>query len=199
MSPYQIAPGLTADMYPASMGGLGDTMHSMLPFVGTALGPVVGAQIAQTGQWRWIFWSTSFLSVLAIALGLLVLRETSHTVILGKKAAKLRKETGNPRLHSQYHHPDMSFVALFRKRLVLPFLMLVTHPIVQLPFLYRAYLFGVIALIISTFEQVWEDGYGMDKSTASFNYFALMAGFIIGLQLSHHFIDGVGFPFLLSV
>lgn len=44
---------------------------------------------------------------------------------------------------------------------------------------------------ISTFEQVWEDNYGMDKSTASFNYFALMAGFIIGLQLSHHFIDGV--------
>ncbi|KAK8081279.1 MFS multidrug transporter-like protein [Apiospora saccharicola] len=188
--PGIIAPGLTADMYPASMGGLGDTMHSMLPFVGTALGPVVGAQIAATGQWRWIFWSTSFLSILAIALGLIVLRETSHTVILGRKAAKLRKETGNPRLHSQYHHPDMSFVALFRKQLVLPFLMLFTHPIVQLPFLYRAYLFGVIALIISTFEQVWEDGYGMDKSTASFNYFALMAGFIIGLQLSHHFIDG---------
>lgn len=46
-------------------------------------------------------------------------------------------------------------------------------------------------LRISTFEQVWEDNYGMDKSTASFNYFALMAGFIIGLQLSHHFIDGV--------
>ncbi|KAK7908828.1 hypothetical protein PG985_016131 [Apiospora marii] len=188
--PGIIAPGLTADMYPASQGGLGDTMHSMLPFVGTALGPVVGAQIAATGQWRWIFWSTSFLSIIAVALGLIVLRETNHTVILGKKAAKLRKETGNPRLHSQYHHPDMSFVALFRKRLVLPFLMLVTHPIVQLPFLYRAYLFGVIALIISTFEQVWEDGYGMDKSTASFNYFALMAGFIIGLQLSHHFIDG---------
>ncbi|KAK8090414.1 hypothetical protein PG997_005375 [Apiospora hydei] len=190
--PGIIAPGLTADMYPASQGGLGDTMHSMLPFVGTALGPVVGAQIAQTGQWRWIFWSTSFLSVLAIFLGLVALRETSHTVILGRKAARLRKETGNPRLHSQYHHPDLSFPALFRKRLVLPFLMLATHPIVQLPFLYRAYLFGLVALIISTFEQVWEDGYGMDKSTASFNYFALMAGFIIGLQLSHHFIDGTG-------
>ncbi|KAK6815608.1 hypothetical protein PG987_016612 [Apiospora arundinis] len=188
--PGIIAPGLTADMYPASMGGLGDTMHSMLPFVGTALGPIVGAQIAQTGQWRWIFWSTSFLSILAIALGLVFLKETSHTVILGKKADRLRRETGNTKLHSQYHHPDMSFVALFRKRLVLPFLMLFTHPIVQLPFLYRAYLFGVIALIISTFEQVWEDNYGMDKSTASFNYFALMAGFIIGLQLSHHFIDG---------
>ncbi|KAK8115376.1 hypothetical protein PG999_007445 [Apiospora kogelbergensis] len=188
--PGIIAPGLTADMYPASMGGLGDTMHSMLPFVGTALGPIVGAQIAQTGEWRWIFWSTSFLSILAITLGLLFLKETSHTVILGRKAAKLRQETGNPKLHSQYHHPDMSFAALFKKRLVLPFLMLFTHPIVQLPFLYRAYLFGIIALIISTFEQVWEDNYGMDKSTASFNYFALMAGFIIGLQLSHHFIDG---------
>jgi hypothetical protein len=45
---------------------------------------------------------------------------------------------------------------------------------------------------LSTYEQVWDGIYDMDKGPASLNYLSLGAGFIVGLQISHPVMDKVG-------
>lgn len=44
---------------------------------------------------------------------------------------------------------------------------------------------------LSTYEQVWDGIYDMEKGPASLNYLSLGAGFIVGLQISHPVMDKV--------
>lgn len=121
-------------------------MHAMLPFIGKALAPIMGAFAAQGSDWRWTFFGTSLFSLLALASTLL-LRETYPRVILERKAEKLRKETGNPNLHTEYHIPGMSEKTWMLKKAALPLIMLTTWPCVFLPFGYRGFLSGILALV----------------------------------------------------
>jgi hypothetical protein len=80
---------------------------------------------------------------------------------------------------------------ILRKRLVLPFIMLFTHPATQAPSVFRAYLSGVMYLMFSTFLMVFKEVYGMSIGIASLNYLSLCLGFMTGLQISHPLMDGV--------
>lgn len=80
---------------------------------------------------------------------------------------------------------------ILRKRLILPFIMMFTHPATQAPSIYRAFLYGVMYLMLSTFPMVFEEVYDMDTGPASLNYLSLCLGFMIGLQISHPLIDRV--------
>ncbi|KAK2054282.1 MFS general substrate transporter [Colletotrichum caudatum] len=189
-APQILAPGLTADVYPAPMGGRGDAVHAYLPFFGSAIAPIFGAFVTQESDWRWIFWGTSIISVVAVALAFLFLDETYHPLLLERKAARLRKETGNQRLHTPFHDPNQSNSDRILKRAAVPWFMLVSHPIVQLPFGYRAYLFGIMYFVISTYGQNFMNVYGMDMENASVNFLSLGVGFVVGLHISRYAIDG---------
>lgn len=172
----------------------------MLAFIGPTVAPIAGAYIAQgANSWRWIFWTTSILDV-AVQLGaLFFLRETYAPTIMARKVAKIRKQqtdnnndTNNPNLlRSAYDTPDKTPGAIMRKRLVLPFIMLFAHPVVQLSSIYRAFMYGIMYLVLSTFNKVWQVQYGMSTTTASLNYLSLCVGFLVGLQISHPLMDGV--------
>merc|ERR1711939_1132050 len=53
-SPLTNAGGVIADMFPASERGLGMTVFAAAPFLGPALGPVIGGFIAENVGWRWV-------------------------------------------------------------------------------------------------------------------------------------------------
>ena len=167
----------------------------MLTFISPCVAPIAGAYISEGTTWRWIFWSTSIFDVAVQVAALLFLSETYAPRILSRRAARLRREAGNQNVRSQYDEPGAAgrrtFGPILRRRLVLPFVMLFTHPAVQAPSLYRAYLYGVQYLVLATFSWVWTDRYGMDSGTASLHYLALCAGFMVGLQISHPLMDGV--------
>lgn len=114
--------------------------------MGPVVAPIIGAYISINTTWRWIFWSTSCFDVLIQVLAFFLLSETYAPVVLRTKAQRLQKETGKIYL-TPYDRPDKSLASILRKRLVLPFIMLFTHPAVQAPSLYRAYLYGVMYLV----------------------------------------------------
>ncbi|KAL8349280.1 hypothetical protein RB601_001933 [Gaeumannomyces tritici] len=189
-APQVLAPGLTADIYPAHMGGRGDAVHAYLPFFGSALAPIFGAFVTQDSNWRWIFWGTSIFSAIAVALAFTWLDESNHRVLLERRAKRLREETGNRNLHTPFHTPGQTESEWMIKKICLPFIMLVCHPVVQVPFSYRAYLFGIMYLILSNFEKSFVEIYRMDKASASLNYLAIGVGFVLGLHISRYAIDG---------
>lgn len=106
----------------------------------------MGAFAAQGSDWRWTFFGTSLFSCVALATTL-ALRETYPRVILERKAEKLRKETGNPNLRTEYVDPTMTKQEWLLKKSALPFIMLATWPCVFVPFGVRGYLHGVLALV----------------------------------------------------
>ena len=62
-------------------------------------------------------------------LGLIILEETYPPVLLQRKAAKLRKETGDERYWCRYDNRKVSIFTILKVNLKRPFVMMFTEPI----------------------------------------------------------------------
>jgi hypothetical protein len=94
-----------------------------------------------------VFWATSIVDAGIQVMGFFFLRETFAPKLLGVKARKLRKETGNDAWHTEWESPDRTFGKVLRTALIRPFRLLGTQPIVQALALYMAYLYGLMYLV----------------------------------------------------
>jgi len=166
----------------------------MLTWIAPCVAPICGAYISEGVSWRWIFFATSIFTVFVQLTALFFLAETFAPAILAKKAKIVRKSMQSIQpdiiVRTEYETGDR-FSKILRKRLILPFIMMFTHPATQAPSIYRAYLYGVMYLMLSTFPMVFEEVYDMSVGIASLNYLSLCLGFMIGLQISHPLMDGV--------
>ncbi|PSN68210.1 MFS multidrug transporter-like protein [Corynespora cassiicola Philippines] len=193
-APQALCNGVLADTWSKEERGKGQAIYGMLTFIGPCVAPICGAYISINTTWRWIFWSTSIFDVFVQLLALFFLSETFAPAILERKAKKIRQELqkrggGSHRIVRTEYDSGDRFSKILRKRLILPFIMLFTHPAVQFPSIYRAYLYGVMYLVLSTFPLVFEEAYDQDTGIASLNYLSLCVGFMIGLQISHPLMD----------
>ena len=79
-------------------------------------------------------------------LGFFLLQETYAPVILARKAAKLRKDTGNPNLRSKLD-TGLMHKELLRRSVVRPIKLITRSPIVILFSLYMAVAYGILYLL----------------------------------------------------
>ena len=117
------------------------------------------------------------------AIGLFLLPETHAPTLLRRRARRLRKESGDESLHTEFEK-DKTPAKLLKPALVRPFRLLGTQPIVQVIAVYMAYLFGVFYLILSTFPDVWEGVYGENFGVGGLNYISLAGGYLLGAQVT---------------
>lgn len=155
----------------------------MAPLLGPAIGPIAGAFITENTTWRWAFYVVSIADALIQLSGLFFLRETYPPKLLHVKANKLRKETGNAALHTEYEHPERSFAITMERALIRPFKLLGTQPIVQALAVYMAYLYGLMYLVLSTFPILWTQHYHESIGIGGLNYISLALGFFLGTQI----------------
>ncbi|KAJ4316830.1 hypothetical protein N0V94_005243 [Neodidymelliopsis sp. IMI 364377] len=193
-APQALCNGVLADTWRKEERGKGQAIYGMLTWISPCVAPICGAYISEGVSWRWIFWATSIFTVFVQITALFFLRETFAPAILAKKAKLIRKALKGIRknvvVRTEYETGDR-FSKILRKRLILPFIMMFTHPATQAPSIYRAYLYGVMYLMLSTFSIVFEEVYDMDVGTASLNYLSMCLGFMIGLQISQPLMDGL--------
>ena len=149
----------------------------------TIQGPIAGGFITQNTTWRWAFWATSIADGAIQVMGLLFLRETYPPKLLHAKAEKLRKDTGNAALHTEFEHPERTLANTMKRSLIRPFKLLGTQPIVQALAIYMAYLYGLMYLVLSTFPALWEKQYHESIGIGGLNYISLGVGFFLGTQI----------------
>lgn len=77
--------------------------------------------------WRWMDWIALMLAGIALFFAC-VMKETYAPILLRKKAARLRKETGDSRWWTPYDY-KASLVDILKVNLTRPFAMAVTEPI----------------------------------------------------------------------
>lgn len=111
------------------------------------------------------------------------MRETNATIILSRKAARLRKETGNPELRSILQRPQVPAKKLIQQAMIRPMRMLIFSPIVMLMGLYMALVFGLTYLLFATFPSVFADTYGWNVGVTGLSYLGLGLGCVIGVVL----------------
>lgn len=146
----------------------------------TVIGPIAGAYLVQDAGWRWVF------RVLAIAAGVmtvftfLTMRESYASVLLKRKAQKLRQETGNDKLRSKLDN-GLSPKEVFMRAIVRPLKMLCLSPIVFLLSLYMAVVYGYLYLVFTTITGLFEEVYGFSQGTAGLSFLGIGVGMLLGL------------------
>ena len=179
----QLGGGVLSDCWRAEERGRAISIYSLAPLLGPAIGPIAGGFITQNTTWRWTFWATSIADGVIQIMGLFFLKETYPPKLLLAKANKLRKESGNQALHTEFEHPERTFANTMKRSLIRPFKLLGTQPIVQVLAIYMAYLYGLIYLVLSTFPGLWENQYHESVGIGGLNYVSLGVGFFLGTQI----------------
>jgi MFS family permease len=203
-------------MWNANERGKSLAIYGIACWLGPFVAPIFGAYVAEYLTWRWVFWTISILCGCIQVLAIFFLKEAYEPVLLERKAQRIRKErslksnTGiipgrmgkreeGPTMVRTEHHIDNRLKHLMKTRLSLTVIMMFTHPAVFLPSLYRAYLYGLMYLAISTFPLVWENIYHQSTTDASLNYLPGMVGMLVSLYVTSSFIDGVRVPLLVQL
>ena len=182
-APLAIGGGVLSDCWRAEERGKAFSVYSLAPLLGPAIGPLAGGFIVQNTTWRWIFWATSIADALIQVAGLFLLQETHTPRLLEIKARKLRKETGNADLHTEWATSNRRLLKVLKIALIRPFRLLGTQPIVQAVAVYLAFIYGLMYLIFSTFPSVWAQAYNESAAIGGLNYIAIAIGFFLGCQL----------------
>jgi hypothetical protein len=112
--------------------------------------------------------------------GLFFLRESYPPVLLARKAARLRKETGNQSLRSKLQTSG-SPSTLFWRAISRPLKMLSHSPIVLILSLYNSIVYGYLYLLFTTIPGVYEDTYGFSQGSVGLAYLGIGIGMLIGL------------------
>ena len=116
------------------------------------------------------------------------LSETYPVVLLERKAARLRKETGNPRYKSKLAS-DLTPRELFKQSIIRPLKMLICCPIVTIMCTYVAILYGILYLLFATYSFVFSQVYGFSTSASGLVFIPGGIGTLLGLFYVANFSD----------
>ncbi|KZF20970.1 MFS general substrate transporter [Xylona heveae TC161] len=188
--PLTNAGGTISDIVPVNRRGSIMTLFTLCMLVGPVIGPTVGGFLSEAAGWRWIFWLLTIMSGLATLFGLAFLRETYGPVLLERKAARLRKETGNPLLRGK-GKIDLPYRQLLFRNLSRPTRMLIYSPVILGVSLYMALVYGVIYLLFTTFSVVFQKTYGFSEGIAGLSYLGTGVGMVIALFSMGWYSDAI--------
>ncbi|KAK8147940.1 hypothetical protein G3M48_000682 [Beauveria asiatica] len=188
-APMVVGGGTIADLYAASERGKAMALFGLGPLLGPVIGPVVGGFVTQYIGWRWTFWLILILAGVISATALILMRETFEPVLLERKAASMRKSTGNLEMRARTWDKNRTPTQLLMRASVRPLRMLFLSPIVFLLSLYCAFMFGLIYLLFTTFPSVFELTYHFDTDISGLAYLGLGVGMIISIALFSVFSD----------
>ncbi|KAI8635403.1 major facilitator superfamily domain-containing protein [Xylariaceae sp. FL1651] len=176
----------------------------LLPYLGPALGPIIGGSVSQLINWPWLFYITSILDAVALLIGILVLRESYTPVLLRRKAARLGQSEqqqaadGTPISPPPPPPPTTSmaqrafwrdFFSQLGTSMLRPFQILVYRPVMHVVTLNLGLAFGIYTLTLSTFAQLWIGRYAQSPLSSSLHYIAISIGITLATQVGGRAMD----------
>jgi MFS family permease len=127
-----------------------------------------------------MFWSTSIFQAVMILVSFNVFKETYAPTILSRRAAELRKDTGDNRYYSEHERAmsTKSLTSILSQALSRPLRLLAFHPIIQLNAIISAFEYGVLYIVLASFAELWTK-----------HYLAIALGEVAGSQVGAPLMD----------
>ncbi|KAF7544470.1 hypothetical protein G7Z17_g9927 [Cylindrodendrum hubeiense] len=172
--------GSIADIFPQEKRGAAMAAFSVGPLLGPIIGPVIGGFLSDEKGWRWVFWVVAIVSGATSVAMLFFMRESYAPVILARKAARLRKETGNEFLRSKLD-TGCSRTDLFKRSIIRPAKLLLFSPICTVFALYIAVVYGYLYLLFTSVPYVFKKSYNFSTSSSGLVYLGLGVGSFMGM------------------
>lgn len=182
--PITIGAGTFGDVVkPAGRGKL-IAIWSLGPLLGPILGPIAGGYLGESVGWRWICWTLSIAAGVGAIATVIFQEETYPVVLLERKAAKLRKETGNFNMRSIYESEERRPSRIFARSIIRPLRMLFFSPVVAVLSAYQGIMYGFMYLLFTTFPIIFQSRYHFSTGTSGLTYLGSGTGSFISLVVA---------------
>jgi len=186
---FAVSNPVLADCWEPAQRGKSFAIATFIPLLGPAIGPIIGGVVVEKVNWRWTFWILSIFDTLLVVVALFIFQETYDVIILRRKAAQLRKETGRPYSSEADGGTAQDLKTRLSQSLSRPIRLLVTQPIIQVVAIFLAYNFGILYIALSTFATLWIERYGQSQSVSGLHYLAIVIGYTIAAQVGGWVMD----------
>lgn len=148
---------------------------------GPSVGPVIGGFASQHWGWRWSIWPLLFATGAALVCLFFTLPETSAGSILHRRAARLRRITGNDKLYckADSEAANMTLAEIARMTLVRPFSMTILDPLVLLNNMEIGLVYAVLFTWLEAFPIVFGQVYGFNRGVSTLPFLAILVGALV--------------------
>ncbi|KAI9641930.1 hypothetical protein NHQ30_009799 [Ciborinia camelliae] len=166
------------DIWSPKARGTAITFYSVAVIGGPILGPLIGSALLVNPHlgWRWTEYLEAIWVFVVLLLSFFCLPEVYTPVLLKKKAAWLRKETGN----NAYYHPHegikLDAKTIITKHFSRPLLMLFTEPMVTCIAFYASFVYGLLFLTLEVFPIVFSENRGWSPVISTLPFLGLFVG-----------------------
>ncbi|KAK9899949.1 MFS general substrate transporter [Cystobasidium minutum MCA 4210] len=182
-----VAGGSVSDLWTGPKVGRPMAIYSACPFLGPVLGPLIASFINQSLHWRWTWYISTIWNFAELALIIFLAPETYAPRMLKDKAARLRKETGNPKYQSaaeiKEREMGMSKAKYVWKSMGRPFQLLLFEPMVFLLCLWCALLLGILYAFFSAFPIIFR-AKGFNEGQIGLSFLGMGLGILIATILN---------------
>ncbi|OJJ97208.1 hypothetical protein ASPACDRAFT_33420 [Aspergillus aculeatus ATCC 16872] len=184
-SPLAVVGGALADFWDPVDRAIAIALFASATFVGPVLGPIVGGFLTDSSLgWRWTAWITLIASAAFGLLAFFIVPETYAPVLLQRRAARLRKETGNTELYALLDKSRPTMKDIASKYLLRPVLMLFLEPILLAITLYLALVYGILYLFFEAYPVSFQEVRGWtNEGIAGLPFIGILIGVICGVAL----------------
>ncbi|KAJ9615033.1 hypothetical protein H2200_001107 [Cladophialophora chaetospira] len=159
-------------------------LFSLFGFGGAALGPILGAWIADSPvlhSWRWAEWVTLILAGVVLLLTFLLLPETYAPVLLSWKARQLRKVSGDDSCYAEHEIERIPLWSRLKTALRRPFVLAVHEPIIILISFYLSLVYVILFTFLSGYDFIFRQTYNISQELTS----TIFLGILIGVCLAY--------------
>ena len=157
-------PAVVADIWPSNTRGKAMSAVMLAPLLGGAIGPTVAGALAKKTGWREVMWLACGIACVCELVFLAFFRETYKVVILRKRAARLREETGNHLLRTEFDEGNTSKLKATLSAMVRPINVISGSFVLQILSLWGALIFSFFYIMSTTLPDFLADVYGFDEA-----------------------------------
>lgn len=175
-SGLSLAGGTIADIWNIEERGMAIAYFAAAPYCGPVLGPIVAGWInVGTGRLDLFFWTNmAFAGVLMVLIGLVP--ETYAPLILKQRAARLRKETGNPNIITEQEKTKPSLKDIIRINLIRPITMIMTEPVLDLMCMYVMLIYSMLYAFFFAYPVIFGKLYGYNDGQIGLMFIPILIG-----------------------
>ncbi|CAK7563681.1 MAG: Synaptic vesicle transporter SVOP [Sporothrix epigloea] len=183
-APMTLVGGTLADLWRNEERGVPMATFSAAPFLGPAIGPLVGGYLSDARGWRWLYWIQLILAAFVWFLITFTVPETYAPTILKRRAEALRKATGEPDHVTEQEldtRPMSERLVIFLLR---PLQLLFRELIVFLLSLYMSVLYGLLYMFFIAYPIIYQQGKGYSAGKTGLMFIPVAIGVIASAACS---------------
>ncbi|KAJ5991181.1 hypothetical protein N7522_011388 [Penicillium canescens] len=183
-SGLSLAGGTIADIWSIEERGMAIAYFAAAPYCGPVLGPIVTGWInVGSGRLDLFFWvNLAFAGAIMIMIGLVP--ETYAPLILKRRAARLRKETGNPNIITEQEKTNLTFRDIARTSLIRPITMIMTEPVLDLMCMYIVLIYAMLYAFFFAYPVIFGKLYNYNDGQIGLMFIPILIGAAFALVVT---------------